>query len=60
MGLHVNGTVVEDETTHIQVAHILYTDNNAYAKFRVLLHKVAAHNVNVTGRVCYLTKLHTT
>jgi hypothetical protein len=25
------------------------------AKFLVLLHNVAAHNVNVTGRVCYLT-----
>jgi hypothetical protein len=24
-------------------------------KERVLLHNVAAHNVNVTGRVCYLT-----
>ncbi len=23
--------------------------------FKVLLHNVAAHNVNVTGRVCYLT-----
>jgi hypothetical protein len=23
--------------------------------FTVLLHNVAAHNVNITGRVCYLT-----
>jgi hypothetical protein len=26
----------------------------------VLLHNVAAHNVNVTGHGCYLTELHTT
>ncbi len=27
---------------------------------KLLLHKIDAHNVNVTGCVCYLTKLHTT
>jgi hypothetical protein len=30
----------------------------AQADVTVLLHNVAAHNVNVTGCVCYLTELH--
>jgi hypothetical protein len=37
--------------------HLLETGGNvdADAQIPVLLHNVDAHNVNITGRVCYLT-----